>query len=225
MKKFLPILKKCSLFNGITDEEILQILTCLNPKIINRKKGEYILCAGSSTDCIGLISEGSALIVQDDLWGNRNVMAKIPTAALYGEPFAVMPEIPLNISVVAMENCQIILFPAKKLFNICSDACSYHNLLVQNLITELAQKILMLNDKITHISKRKTRDKLLSYLSAESLRQKSLNFHIPYDRQQLADFLCVERAAMSVELSRLQKEGYLKTKQSYFELYINEENI
>ena len=89
---------------------------------------------------------------------------------------------------------------------------------VLNLVSVLANKILLFNDKITHVSKRTTREKLLSYLSAESIRQSSLSFDIPFDRQQLADFLCVERAAMSVELSKLQKEGLLVTKRNHFEL-------
>ena len=100
----------------------------------------------------------------------------------------------------------------------CPTACDHHQKLIRNLVSVLANKILLFNDKITHVSKRTTREKLLSYLSAESIRQSSLSFDIPFDRQQLADFLCVERAAMSVELSKLQKEGLLVTKRNHFEL-------
>ena len=90
---------------------------------------------------------------------------------------------------------------------------------IRNLILILSEKLLLFNDKITHMSKRKTRDKLLSYLSAESVRQGKLSFDIPFDRQQLADFLCVERSAMSLEISKLQKEGILKTNKKHFELF------
>lgn len=106
----------------------------------------------------------------------------------------------------------------KRLLIACPTACDHHQKLIRNLVSVLANKILLFNDKVTHISKRTTREKLLSYLSAESLRQGSLSFDIPFDRQQLADFLCVERAAMSVELSKLQKEGLLITKRNHFEL-------
>ena len=116
------------------------------------------------------------------------------------------------------EDCEILLLNVKRLLTACPTACDHHQKLIRNLVSVLANKILLFNDKITHVSKRTTREKLLSYLSAESIRQSSLSFDIPFDRQQLADFLCVERAAMSVELSKLQKEGLLVTKRNHFEL-------
>ncbi len=94
----------------------------------------------------------------------------------------------------------------------CSTACEHHQKLIRNLVSVLANKILILNDKITHVGKRTTRDKLLSYLSAESISQSSLSFDIPFDRQQLADYLCIDRAAMSTEISKLQKDGFIKTR-------------
>ena len=124
----------------------------------------------------------------------------------------------LNISVVAEKNCEILMLNVRRLLVTCPTACDHHQKLVRNLVSVLANKILIFNDKITHISKRTTREKLLSYLSSESIKHSSLSFDIPFDRQQLADFLCVERAAMSVELSKLQKEGLLKTNRNHFEL-------
>ena len=100
----------------------------------------------------------------------------------------------------------------------CSTACEHHQKLIRNLVSVLANKILILNDKITHVGKRTTRDKLLSYLSAESIRHSSLSFDIPFDRQQLADYLCIDRAAMSTEISKLQKEDFIKTNRNHFEL-------
>ena len=113
----------------------------------------------------------------------------------------------------AVGQCEL-MYTYDRLFT----ACDHHQKLIRNLVSVLANKILLFNDKITHVSKRTTREKLLSYLSVESIRQSSLSFDIPFDRQQLADFLCVERAAMSVELSKLQREGLLVTKRNHFEL-------
>ena len=106
----------------------------------------------------------------------------------------------------------------QRILTVCSETCPQHALLIRNLVSVLARKNLQLNDKITHMSKRRTREKLLSYLSSESLRQGSLEFDIPFDRQQLADYLCIERSAMSAELSRLQKEGLLQTERCHFRL-------
>ena len=150
--------------------------------------------------------------------GTPQYPVQVQYRRFFGEPYAATPGAILNISVVAEEDCEILLLNVKRLLTSCPTACDHHQKLIRNLVSVLANKILLFNDKITHVSKRTTREKLLSYLSAESIRQSSLSFDIPFDRQQLADFLCVERAAMSVELSKLQKEGLLVTKRNHFEL-------
>ena len=130
----------------------------------------------------------------------------------FGEPYAASPGAVLNVSVVADTDCEIILLNVQRLLISCPTACEHHQKLIRNLVSVLANKILILNDKITHVGKRTTRDKILSYLSAESIRHSSLSFDIPFDRQQLADYLCIDRAAMSTEISKLQKEGFIKNK-------------
>ena len=115
----------------------------------------------------------------------------------------------------------VIFLNVQRLLVSCPTACEHHQKLIRNLVSVLANKILILNDKITHVGKRTTRDKLLSYLSAESIRQSSLSFDIPFDRQQLADYLCIDRAAMSTEISKLQKDGFIKTNRKHFELIVS----
>lgn len=220
MEKYLPVLRSCTLFHGLSDGEILSLLNCIGAKMESREQDEYILRAGEKTDAVGLLLSGGALIIQEDLWGNRNVITRLAPGDFFAESFAVIPNTVLSVSVVATELCKTLKMDITRMLTVCSSACSYHNRLIHNLVTAFARKLLVFNDKITHMSKRKTRDKLLSYLSAESFRQNSLSFDIPFDRQQLADFLCVERAAMSVEISKLQKEGLLKTDHSHFELNI-----
>ena len=221
MKKYLSVLRSCTLFQGLSDSEILSSLNCIGAEIETRKKNEYILRAGEKTDSVGLLLSGGALIIQEDLWGNRNVITRLGPGDFFAESFAAVPNTVLSVSVVATETCEAMKMDITRMLTVCSSSCSCHNRLIHNLVTALAGKLLVFNDKITHMSKRKTRDKLLSYLSAESFRQNSLSFDIPFDRQQLADFLSVERAAMSVELSKLQKEGLLKTDHSHFELNID----
>ena len=219
MRKFLPILKKSELFAGMADEEILTALNCISAKSITAFKDEYILRAGDKTENMGLLLSGSALIVQEDLWGHRNIMTKITPRGFFAEPFAILPEAVLNISVVASENCELLFLNLRKMLTVCPSACQHHNKLIQNLVAVLSGKILLFNDKITHMSKRSTGDKIMSYLSAESVRQGSLEFDIPFNRQQLADYLCVDRAAMSVEISKLQKAGILETQRNHFKLF------
>lgn len=219
MKKYLFVLKGCPFFSGMTEPEILSILHCVEASVLKIQRGEYIFRVGESTQVMGLVLTGSVLIVQEDLWGHRNIMAKIATGDFFGEPYAATPGSVLNISVVADEDTEILMLNISKLLSICPSACTHHTRLIRNLVSVLADKVLMFNEKITHISKRSTREKLLSYLSSESIRQGKLSFDIPYDRQQLADYLCVERAAMSVELGKLKKDGILDTERNHFILY------
>lgn len=219
MKKYLFVLKNCPFFSGMSEEEILSVLNCIDAKILCKETNEYILRAGDSTTAMGLVLKGSVLVVQEDLWGHRNIMSKIEEGDFFAEPYAATPGSVLNINVISCSRCEIMMLNINRLLSACPSACAHHNKLIRNLVAVLAGKVLLFNEKITHMSKRTTREKLLSYLSSESIKQGKLSFDIPYDRQQLADYLCVERAAMSVELSKLQKEGMLKTKKNHFELF------
>lgn len=219
MKKYLFVLRNCPFFSGMEDLEILAVLQCVNAAVLKKHCDEYIFRAGESTQAMGMVLAGSVLIIQEDLWGHRNIMAKITSGDIFAESYAATPGSVLNISVVANEDAEILLLNVDRLLATCPTACAHHTRLIRNLISVLANKVLMFNNKITHMSKRSTREKLLSFLSAESIRQGKLSFDILYDRQQLADYLCVERAAMSVELGKLKKEGILDTKRNHFILH------
>lgn len=225
MEKYLFVIRQSPFFNGLTDSEILSALHCVDAQVIKKSEGEYILRAGDRTDCMGLVLSGTILIIQEDLWGHRNVMAKPTAGEVFAEPYGATPDVILNINAIAAESCELLMLNTKRLLTVCSSACEYHNKIVSNLVAVLAGKILQFNNKITHMSKRTTREKLLSYLSSEAIRHGSLSFDIPFDRQQLADFLCVERSAMSVELSKLRKDGILQTKKNHFVLHTLEDDL
>ena len=219
MEQYLFILRNSPFFQGMTEEEILSVLHCVNASVQRKKKDEYILRVGDSTESMGLVLRGSVLVLQEDLWGHRNIIHRIGPGEYFAEPFAATAGSVLNVSVVADEDSEIMLLNMERFLKTCPHACAHHSRMVRNLVSVMAKRVLDLNEKLTHMAKRSTREKLLSYLSAESMRQGKLAFTIPYDRQQLADYLSVERAAMSVELGKLQKEGLLKTNRNYFELY------
>ena len=213
MEKYLPILRNSPFFKGLTDNEILSILHCVSATVISKERDSYIFRAGDSTEVMGLVVSGCVLIIKEDIWGHRNILSKCHAGDFFGEPYAASQRAVLNISVVADEDCEIIFLNVKRLLVTCPTACEHHQKLIRNLVSVLANKILILNDKITHVGKRTTRDKLLSYLS----------FDIPFDRQQLADYLCIDRAAMSTEISKLQKEGFIKTNRNHFELTVSDD--
>jgi len=198
--------------------EIQAVLGCVGAYIIQADKGKYIFRAGDSTEVMGMVLTGSIFIIQEDVWGHRNIMAKCQPGEFFGEIYAASPGSILNISVIAEADTTVLMMNVKRLLSSCSSACDYHQRLIRNLVGVLANKVMTFNEKITHISRRSTREKLLSFLSSEAQRAGSLSFDIPFNRQELADYLCVERAAMTVELSRLQKEGILETNRNHFVL-------
>lgn len=218
MEQYLPLLARTALFQGLTEGELRQTLDCLGAVKRSYPRQSFLLRAGDQTQSMGLLLSGSALLVQEDLWGRRNILAKVGAGDAFAEAFAAAGG-PLNLSVVAHEDCEALLLDLNRVLTLCPSACPSHTKLVHNLVAVLAQKLLVLNDKITHMSRQTTQEKLLSYLSAQAQRQGKLTFDIPYDRQQLADYLCVDRAAMSSELSKLQKKGLLQYQRNHFTLF------
>ena len=162
MQKYLSVLRNCPFFGGLTDDEILYILHCVSAVKSVRPRGSYIFRAGESTEVMGLVLSGSALVIQEDPWGHRNILSKCNVGDFFGEPYAATPGAILNISVVAQEDCEILLLNVRRLLTACPSACDHHRKLIRNLVSVLARKILLFNDKITHVSKRTTREKLLS---------------------------------------------------------------
>ena len=220
MKKYLPVLKHCPFFAGMDEGEILSILNCVDAKIRTFDHDEYIFRAGDSTASMGLILSGSVLVIQEDLWGAPEYHVQNRSRRLLCGTLRRNARFRYEHQRGNRRPSETLMLNINRLLTVCPTACTHHNRLIRNLVSVLAEKVLQFNEKITHMSKRTTREKLLSYLSSESIRQGSLSFDIPYDRQQLADYLCVERAAMSAELSKLQKEGLLTTRKNHFELAV-----
>ncbi|MDY4655607.1 MAG: Crp/Fnr family transcriptional regulator [Eubacteriales bacterium] len=218
MEKYLPVLKKSVLFSGVKEEDIRALLSCVEAKVRRYGKGEYVLQQGEYLDDIAVLTEGSLHIQNDDYWGNRSILGRISIGEIFGEAYAFSREEPLMNDVVAIEDSTVMFINAKKVISTCSSACRFHTLVVQNLFSVLSEKNKKLVQKLGHIGKRSTREKLISYLSQESKRQKSAEITIPFNRQQLADFLSVDRSAMSNELCKMRDEGLLTFRKNVFRL-------
>lgn len=218
MKKFLPILKKCPLFENIAEDDLTKMLSCLGARVISFDKKYTILSEGSSAKYIGIVLSGTAQIVQIDYYGNRSLLSSIYKSEVFGEAFACAGVKSIPVTVVASEPCEIMLIDSDHILHTCSNNCAFHRQLIFNLMKDLARKTIMFHQRIEVTSKRTTREKLLSYLALEAKRASSNSFDIPYDRQELADYLEVERSGLSAEISKLRKEGILKSNKSHFEL-------
>lgn len=224
MKIFFPVLADSELFYGIEPNSISSFLECMGASVRKYSKDEIIFRMGDYTKQIAIILTGSVLTVKEDIWGRRHIIAMIKSGETLAESFAAARDSILTVNAIANSDCELLFLNIDRMMSVCSSACDAHNRVIRNLISVLAEKNLKFNEKISHMRRRTTREKLLSYLSSEARIQKSLSFDIPFDRQQLADYLSVERAAMSVELSKLQRDGLLKTKNKHFELLIDSQH-
>lgn len=218
MKKYIPILKRTQLFNGVSEEEISSMLTCLNTTLRTYKKGEYVFRQGEYLSDITVLVEGQLHIQQDDYWGNSNIISIIRSGEMFGEAYISPNSEAILNNVIAVETSTILFFDARRIITTCSSACRFHSLVIQNLFYALSDKNRTLVQKIGHMSNRSIRAKLISYLSEEARRQNSATFTIPFNRQQLADFLSVDRSAMSNELCKMRNEGLIQFEKSKFSL-------
>ncbi|MDD2956707.1 MAG: Crp/Fnr family transcriptional regulator [Oscillospiraceae bacterium] len=216
MEKNLSLLKRSALFLGVDEGEIESMLGCLGAKTQDYGKEEYVLREGDSPEAVGLLLSGGILIVQEDYWGNRNIRARIVPGQVFAEAFACVPGAVMDVSVLTDEKSRVLWLNVQRVLHTCPSACAHHSRMIRNLLSDLAENSLRANEKLTHISRRSTREKLLSYLSAEARRQGRAEFFIPFNRQQLADYLSVERSAMSAELSRMQRDGILSVDKNRF---------
>lgn len=210
----LQELRGTALFHGLDGQEIAACLRALDCRERRFARDERILSAGDTTDCLGLVLEGSVRIESNDLWGDRTILSHVGPGDLFAETFAFLRDEVLLVDVCANEPCRILFVRLSAL----DSAESWARRLTRNLLTVTARKNLHLTSRSFHTAPKSVRGRLLSYLNSVSLRQHSRKFSIPFDRQQLADYLNVERTALSKELGRMRREGLLLCRKNHFQL-------
>ena len=218
MKKYFGILRKCSLFSDIEDQHLIAMLSCLGAKRGSFDKKYTIFAEGNPAKYIGILLSGSAQIVRHDYDGNRSIVSGILPGELFGESFACAGMVPLPVSIVANEPCEVLLIDSSHVLHTCSNGCEFHRRMIYNLMRDLAAKNIMFHQKLDITAKRTTREKLLAYLAYMEQQTGSHSFEIPFDRQDLADYLEVDRSGLSAEISRLRAEGVLESNKRHFKL-------
>lgn len=218
MENYFDILDTCPLFERVGRENYEKMLLCFGARIISVKKGAPVFYEGQCADRVGIVLSGAVQAVQDDYWGNRTILSMSGVAQLFGEGFACAGVSNLPVSMVAASDSRILLIDCSHIMTMCGNACVFHNQMIRNLLVSVAQSNLRLNQKIEILSKRTTREKVMAYLLSEAKLQNSDDFVIPYDRQELADYLGVERSAMSTVIGKLRDEGLLEVHRRHFRL-------
>lgn len=214
------VIGKSVLFKDNSKADLQSLLSCLGARKKAFARGSVVLQEGEKITSVGLLLSGAAHIERCDYWGNRHIVSAILPSDIFGEGYAAVPGSVMDVSVQTDADSCVLFLNLTRMLHMCSSACHFHTRLIDNLVLLLARRNLMLNEKLTYITQHTLRDKILAYLSAESVRQHSSYFDIPFDRQQLADFLNAERSALSGELSRLKKDGIIDYQRNHFHLIV-----
>ena len=196
------------------------MLACLRAEKKNFPKDAFLMRTGDTAESIGLVLSGSVLVIQEDVWGNRNILSKAGAGQTFAAAYACAPGSIMNVSVAAETPVTAMFLNVKRVLNVCPSACAHHSRMIRNLLGELAEKNLRFSEKLSHMGQRTTRAKLMSYFSAEAQRLGKYEFDIPFSRQQLADFLAVERSGLSLELGKMHREGLIDFHKSHFVLKV-----
>ena len=218
MKKYLETLKTCPLFYNIEEDNLLRMLTCLGAEIEKFDKKDTVFAEGSEAKNIGVLLTGEVESVRYDYYGNKSIINKVTSPEVFGEAFACAESKSLPVSIVSVDRSDVMLIDCSHILHMCSNNCGFHHQLIYNLMKDLASKTVIFHQRIEVTSKRSTREKLLTYLGIVSQQKKSNSFTISFNRQELADYLEVDRSGLSAEISKMRKEGILECNKNYFKL-------
>lgn len=216
MQQYIGFIEKVPLFSGIPKNKITDVLSALNANVRSYEKGRTIFAEGDAVTQAGIVLSGKVDILKEDYHGNRNLISVLREGELFGEALCCTEAEIQPFEIVASEDSLILLFECKTVME--DTSFEYYGQLMRNLLQEIAEKNLTLRRKITLLSKRTTREKIMEFLLSESKRVGKSEFDIPYDRQQLADFLGVDRSAMSAEISKLRANGVIFCRKNYFKI-------
>lgn len=211
----MDFISKTPLFQGCTEEDILNMAKHLDFRTDRYKKGDTILRAGSIVTDIGLVLSGSVRIEYTDLWGNKSILGITHAGGVFAESYACIPDEPMMVDAVANEDCSILSISVPRLFAPCP-VCGSQNRLIQNLVMITAEKNLQLSRRSMHTSPKTIRERLFSYFSQQVSAQGSNKIAIPFDRQQLADYLNLDRSALSKELGKMRNDGLIEFNKNFF---------
>lgn len=214
----IDFLMNLPIFYNLKKEEIINILKFFNYSKEDFEKNNFIFEIGKPISKIGIILSGEINIIKEDFWGNRNILNKFKSGEIFGEVFALAKVSPNNILVETSQNSKILFLDLTN-FSIDNENNSSEILkFLSNIFKISLKKNILFTEKLEHITKKTIREKIISYLSTEALKNRSNSFFIKFDRQELADYLFVERSALSRELSSMKKGGLIEYNKNYFTL-------
>lgn len=218
MEKYFPLLQAGPLFTGLTADDIKALLGCLAAVKRRFKKNSFVWTDGDPATAAGLVLSGAVHVLKDDFWGRRLILSRLEPGALFGESFLCAGLSRLPVSVQAALETDILFLDCRLILAPCRSVCARHAAAIRNLARMMAEKNLFLTRKLEQVSRSSLREKLMSYLSEQARLAGSGSFDLPFSRQELADYLGVDRSALSAALSKMRAEGLLRCRRGHFEL-------
>lgn len=217
-------LQKNVIFLNLDKKEIEDALAALSAFERKYKKNTTIFHAGTITSCMGIVIYGSVIIESNDMWGNRTILNHVGEGGFFAETYALLENEPMLVDVTTNEECCILFIRLDIIKQLLSSKNSWTPKLAENLLNISARKNLALSSRSFQISPKTIRGRVLAYLNSISLQKGSKKFKIPFDRQQLADYLNLERTALSKELGKMQRDGLISVKRNHFKIHFKQEN-
>ena len=218
MKKFQKILEECSLFSEIRWEDLEKMLACMLAEVKTFGRGQDVWVEGAPAGQIGVVLQGAVQVYRLDFLGNRSLIFRLGQGEVFGEAFACAEVEAVPVAVSAEENAEILFLRASCVLHPCERHCGHHDRLIYNLMRDLAEEALWFHERVEITSKRTTRNKLLAYLAHMRRETGSSTFSVPFDRQELADFLEVDRSGLSAEIGKLRRAGVIRCEKNRFTL-------
>lgn len=218
MKDYMPLLSEVQLFHNIRGPELKPVLNCIGAYTRSYLKGNYIALSGDEINCIGIILSGKVLMLKEDIWGEKSILVVMRRGEIFGETFACGVVSSSTVSFKAAEDTEVLFMPYSRVIHSCSKACAYHHRLIENMVVLIANKNYELMEKIEVTSKKTLRERVLTFLSQQVQHKDELYFTVPMGRVELADYLCVDRSALTRELSHMKEEGLIDYDKNCFRL-------
>ncbi|MFQ7693049.1 MAG: Crp/Fnr family transcriptional regulator [Christensenellales bacterium] len=209
-------LQQSMLFRGMTELEITKALQVLEAHEKSFQKGETLLIAGTITERMGLVLEGSVTIESNDVWGNRTIISHVGQGQVFAETYALLENEPMLVDVTASEDCRVFFLRSGRIQSLKNSLEPWALKYITNLLTISMHKNLILSGRSFHTAPKTIRGRVMAYLNSVSLQKHSREFDIPFDRQQMADYLNLERSALSKELGKMQKDKLIFCKKNHF---------
>jgi len=218
MKRYLKQLQKNALFKNFDMHDLESILKCLSANVDSYNKKDVVLLQGDHVHFVGIVLSGSIQIIKEDMEGNINILAYLGVNDIFAETFACADIYECPVTVQAIEDCEILFIDYKRIIKTCHKSCIFHSRLIENMLSLIAKKNITLSQKIEILSKRTIREKILAFFNTQIQMTHSKKISIPYNREGLANFLCVDRSALSRELCNMSDEGLIKFAKNEFEI-------